>query len=610
MNPALLALGIPIGKYIVASALMAVFYWFLFREKTSFNNCRVYLLSIALVAILISQFNIVIYTPPAKVVEIEAQPVALRKLTEINTPTAQIRTLASPIKPTEACKYAELLTMPNIALGIYIAVTSALFLSLLIQLFRILTLKRRGKLTTKDGFELVESDEIPTPFSFYKTIFLSPNLTGSKLDMILKHEQWHIRHRHYIDVFMMEVLVRLLWFNPVLWWVRRELRNVSEFQTDRSVLDEGLNLYKYQATILEEVMGTNFNLTNGFNNSFTKKRFIMMKNKSFNNFTLGRTLILPLLFGVFSLLCFTSAKTRISYVEKNTGNSSSVSQKVQSSTDVVAEKKSNVDDLKEATDIVVSFDKSGNIKGRTLFYKIIDGTQNVMVTERNKGKYWGNIVVPEKVLYSGKTYFVTTIGRYAFESCSNLTSITLPKNLTNIELMAFDHCTSLTSIIIPDNVKSIGFCAFQSCSGLTSVRISKSLKRIENFAFSGCGITSINIPNSVKEIGEYAFAANNKLTHVVIPDGVNSIAKYAFNNCINLQDIVIPGSVTSIGEGALDICRNLKQIKLESASPINISDHFFKNVMSSGIALNVPKGSGSIYKEAIGWKTVVEINEF
>ena len=321
----LLALGLPIGKYILAAALMIIFYWFLFREKATFNNCRLYLLSIALVAILISQFSIVVYTPPAEIVEIEAvqaMPIFSNKLSAI----AQTPVSAASPKPAEKIaepnKYLALLTVKKVALAVYIIVTSVLFILLLVQLFSILALKRRGKLTVKDGFEMVESAEIPTPFSFYKTIFLSPNLTGSKLEMILKHEQWHIKHRHYLDVFIIEILVRLFWFNPVLWWVRRELRNVSEFHADRSVLDEGQDLYKYQTVILEEVMENNPYLANGFNNSFTKKRFIMMKNKCHIRFTtLRRALILPFFIGVFSLLCFTTGQSQVKYKAKNTSKS-------------------------------------------------------------------------------------------------------------------------------------------------------------------------------------------------------------------------------------------------------------------------------------------------
>jgi len=325
----LLAFGLPIGKYILASALMVIFYWFLFREKATFNNCRLYLLSIALVAILISQFSIVVYTPPAEIVEIEAvqtMPIIINSPMN-NTQSANTQTPVSATSPkaveksAEPNKYLALLTVKNVALGVYISVTSVLFALLLIQLFRILALKRRGQLTVKDEFKVVESAEIPTPFSFYKTIFLSPNLAGSKLEMILKHEQWHIKHRHYLDVFIIEVLVRLFWFNPVLWWVRRELRNVSEFHADRSVLDEGHNLYKYQTIILEEVMENNPYLANGFNNSFTKKRFIMMKNKCHIRFTtLRRALILPFFIAVFSLLCFTTGISQVRYKTKSTSN--------------------------------------------------------------------------------------------------------------------------------------------------------------------------------------------------------------------------------------------------------------------------------------------------
>jgi len=281
----------------------------------------------------------VVYTPPAQVVEIVATP-AVSVMSnqpssamppQTTAPTMVSMAASTPTeKVTEPNKYLSLLTVKNIVLAVYIAVTTVLFVLLFVQFFKILGLKRRGRLTMKDGFEVIESDEIPTPFSFYKTIFLSPNLTGSKLEMILKHEQWHIKHRHYVDVFIIEILIRLLWFNPVLWWVRRELRNVSEFHADRSVLDDGHNLYKYQTVILEEVMENNPYLANGFNNSFTKKRFIIMKNNyQTRHVLLRRTLILPFFIGIFSLLCFTTGKSEVKYNVKNPVENDSLTEKSQ-----------------------------------------------------------------------------------------------------------------------------------------------------------------------------------------------------------------------------------------------------------------------------------------
>ncbi|MDD4922819.1 MAG: M56 family metallopeptidase, partial [Bacteroidales bacterium] len=324
MNADILTLCLPTGKFILAATLMVIFYKLLYKEKTTFNHCRVYLLSIAFVSLLISQFNIVVYTPPTKIVEIEAQT-SMPEIAPVQNPIPQTfgeKKVASnhvEARPQAVNSYMELLTLQNIAIVIYGLVTFLLFISLAIQYFKILSMKRKGDVIQKEGFEMVVNPEIPTPFSFLKFVFIGKNLSGNKLDMILTHEQWHIKHHHYVDVMVMEILVRIFWFNPILWWVRKELRNLSEFQADRSVLDEGHDLYKYQTIILEEVMEHNPYLANGFNNSFTKKRFIMMKNNYQIRFkALRRAMILPFLVGVFSLLCFTTGKGEIKYVTKNT----------------------------------------------------------------------------------------------------------------------------------------------------------------------------------------------------------------------------------------------------------------------------------------------------
>jgi len=326
----LLTIGLPLAKFILAAALMVFFYKLLYKDKTTFNHCRIFLLSIAFVSLLVSQFNIVVYTPPAKIVEIKVpQSIPVVALKSVETPTS-VQPAVLEEAPTFQKKIQEFLTVKNSLLLTYILIAFVLLVSLFIQFFKIQAAKRKGNVILQDGYEMVMSPDIAAPFSFHKSIFIGTNLTGSKLEMIVKHEQWHIKHHHYLDVLVMEMLVRIFWFNPVLWWVRKELRNVSEFQADRSVLDEGHDLYKYQTIILEEVMAHNPYLANGFNNSFTKKRFIMMKNKyQIRMTTLRRVLILPFLVGVFSLLSLSVGKSQVKYVTTTTNGNLSVTKTVE-----------------------------------------------------------------------------------------------------------------------------------------------------------------------------------------------------------------------------------------------------------------------------------------
>jgi hypothetical protein len=95
--------------------------------------------------------------------------------------------------------------------------------------------------------------------------------------LFILHEQAHIACRHYIDVWAIELLTRLMWFNPVLWMVRKMLRDLHEFEADRLVLEQGTDAYAYQCLLVSEASEDCTIIANGFNNSFIRRRIKEMK---------------------------------------------------------------------------------------------------------------------------------------------------------------------------------------------------------------------------------------------------------------------------------------------------------------------------------------------
>ena len=106
-----------------------------------------------------------------------------------------------------------------------------------------------------------------------------------------------------------------------------------------------------------------------------------------------------------------------------------------------------------------------DFKAGLLYYRILDYISDTLVEvympqcECKKDKNYSQldtVVVPEKVIYKGKTYIVKGIGWMAFNGCKNLKKIVLPNTITYIATAAFDGCDNLMSINMPSSLKRIG----------------------------------------------------------------------------------------------------------------------------------------------------------
>ena len=211
---------------------------------------------------------------------------------------------------------------------------------------------------------------------------------------------------------------------------------------------------------------------------------------------------------------------------------------------------------------------------------------------------------------------MTSIGNFAFDNCINLTAVHITdlaawcnisfsseksNPLYYAHLLYLDG-KEINDLVIPDGLTSIARYAFFSCSSLTSITIPNSVTNIGYEAFSGCaGLTSITIPNSVTIIDYSAFSGCTGLTSVTIPNSVTSIGESAFNNCTLLTSVTIGNGMTSIDNYAFYNCENLTKVTCYAEEVPVTATNAFDNSNIASATLYVPTGSVEAYKAAQPW---------
>jgi len=219
--------------------------------------------------------------------------------------------------------------------------------------------------------------------------------------------------------------------------------------------------------------------------------------------------------------------------------------------------------------------------------------------------YSGSIVIPQTVEYDGNTYTVTALAETAFESCTTMTSLTLPPTIRSIGSHCFYNCT-FTTLQLPDSLRTIGDNAFlYSCvtslhlpacfegygecafwaRNLASVTVDEGNPRfrsIDGWLYSKDSLTlcvvpvaetgTINVPSYVRHIGHQAFSFNSRATSVSLPEGLVSIGDFAFNCCSKINNVVVPSTVTRIGLCPFSYCPQLTNLSIASGNSHYVMD--------------------------------------
>lgn len=172
-------------------------------------------------------------------------------------------------------------------------------------------------------------------------------------------------------------------------------------------------------------------------------------------------------------------------------------------------------------------------------YELFDNCRNLrtIVIGENVRFYDGELVGGSSLDFS--TLYFNAIECTAFGNDGNLfyyfpNQLKLGEKVQIIPDRVF-RGFRMTELQIPESVVSIGKNAFESCSNLTDLVIPNAVRSLGEMAFKGCGnLRSVVIGNSVEVINSSAFSNCGKITDVVIGAGVNSIAADAFDCCYSI----------------------------------------------------------------------------
>lgn len=290
-----------LGISVCTLSVLIVWYRLTIHSKTSFSTQRSALCSILLVSFLLPFIQIEWFENPF---------VAL--LSNYGEAPTFIDYWAGtlPVLEEKSPKesFYNTLNYQNLLLLLYGLGVLVFGIRFLLQLGQFCYLILSNKMIKQNNYHYVLVKKPNYAAAFMHYIIISEHIWASEDKLLIaQHERKHVDLWHSTDRFLTEVLYVFQWFNPFIYWFRKELIAIHEFQVDQALVAGGIDSIQYQQLIAQYATSSNqFRLGNHFSHSLTLNRIKMIaQNKSFHLFSAYRILLLIPAIGILvSLFAF------------------------------------------------------------------------------------------------------------------------------------------------------------------------------------------------------------------------------------------------------------------------------------------------------------------
>ena len=159
-----------------------------------------------------------------------------------------------------------------------------------------------------------------------------------------------------------------------------------------------------------------------------------------------------------------------------------------------------------------------------------------------------SVIIPSIVEYNGKVYSIVRIDEAAFYEYTSLTSLSIPKTVTNIGASAFYGCTSLSKVLITASVQTIGSAAFANCTSLEEITClaaippTRSNPLVDGDVFDGVDVANVLLYVPMESIELYRNADQWKDFQIRVYYGSEECHEYMHVNLTALP--LITGKLT------------------------------------------------------------------